>query len=95
MTKDELVEKVARAIAICEVCEGEGHIADGLDEAACSMPCPPCFGTGYDARAALAVAMPAAFEMAAEWLENIGEESHRSFCAECAEGLRAEGEKWK
>lgn len=51
---EAMVEQVARAITLCPVCEGEGTPADGLDEAACSTPCPPCFGTGFDARAAIA-----------------------------------------
>lgn len=51
---EAMVERVAKAITLCPVCEGEGTVADGLDEAACSTPCPPCFGTGFDARAAIA-----------------------------------------
>lgn len=52
---DELIEAMARAITLCPVCEGEGTVCDGLDEAGCSIPCPPCSGTGYDARALLPV----------------------------------------
>ena len=52
---DELIEAMARAITLCPVCEGEGTVCDGLDEAGCSIPCPPCSGTGYDARAILPV----------------------------------------
>ena len=52
---DELVEAMARAITLCPVCEGEGTVCDGLDEAGCSIPCPPCSGTGYDARALIPV----------------------------------------
>lgn len=54
----ELVEIACRAISLCSVCEGEGTVCDGLDDAACSMPCPPCFGTGYDTRAVLAAVTP-------------------------------------
>ena len=52
---DELIEAMARAITLCPVCEGEGTVCDGLDEAGCSIPCPPCSGTGYDARSLLPV----------------------------------------
>ena len=55
MKQDELIEAMARAITLCPVCEGEGTVCDGLDEAGCSIPCPPCSGTGYDARALLPV----------------------------------------
>lgn len=51
---DPLTEAVARAIKLCDVCDGEGTVCDGMDEAGCSMPCPVCFGTGYDVTAAYA-----------------------------------------
>ena len=72
MTKDELVEKVARAIAhshgldfdeVCGVDSGyEEH--DAVYARACYLS---------DARAALAIAMPAAFEMAAKVAEKRAE----------------------
>ena len=37
----------SRCVKPCDVCEGEGEIADGLDEAACSMPCPRCDGNAW------------------------------------------------
>lgn len=50
---DDLIEACQRALKICAVCEGEGTVADGLDEDACSIECPRCFGQGWDARAVI------------------------------------------
>ena len=35
-----------RAILTCPQCEGDGSVADGLDEAACSQPCSRCDSAG-------------------------------------------------
>lgn len=48
-------EAVARAIKLCGVCDGEGAVCDAPGEDGCSMPCPVCFGTGYDVTAAVTV----------------------------------------
>lgn len=101
MTKDELVEKVALAIAI----------GCGLDPDA---PSPKAAAAGHTipewhffvpaARAALAIAMPAAFEMAAEvasWAHMVPPDGGSPSEAEClvaknaAAAIRELGEKWK
>lgn len=115
MTKDELVEKVARAAAKAdgldwdEVC---GHEAekDECDSGTCiAALCedhdPDWARSHYLrlARAALAIAMPAAFEMAAEVAEKViidartGEIDNdlRSVSYTLVQEMRAEGEKWK
>ena len=118
MTKDELVEKCARALA-------HSH---GLDfDEVCGVDADPdhgycdsgtCIASGYedhdaayaracylsDARAALAIAMPAAFEMAAEvasWAHMVPPDGGSPSEAEClvaknaAAAIRELGEKWK
>ena len=95
MTKDELVEKCARAMSIAE-----GYTPEEWDE---TSP----FGQDWlrgQARAALAIAMPAAFEMAAEvasWAHMVPPDGGSPSEAEClvaknaAAAIRAEGGKWK
>ena len=99
MTKDELVEKCARAMSIAE-----GYTPEEWDE---TSP----FGQDWlrgQARAALAIAMPAAFAMAAEVakeradLELGGLAYSRNYAAgikwgaeRAIDAIRAEGEKWK
>lgn len=39
--------KLEHCVMPCPVCEGEGEVADGLDEAACSMQCPRCLGNAW------------------------------------------------
>ena len=92
MTKDELVEKVRNVIAQIEM-DREGYplsrtqeeIYDDADEMAC---------------AALAIAMPAAFEMAAEVAEAealswVQIPQRSSAARQVGRVIRAEGEKWK
>ena len=92
MTKDELVEKCAR--------EAHGVLSRANVIAYLDMP----IDTAADlARAALAIAMPAAFEMAAKVAEKViidartGEIDNdlRSVSYTLVQEMRAEGEKWK
>lgn len=47
---NELCHLASQKLPLCVTCEGEGSMADGLDEAACSTACPECNGSGvrYD-----------------------------------------------
>lgn len=35
------------SVMVCPQCDGEGHYADGVDEAACSTPCTRCASNGW------------------------------------------------
>lgn len=54
----ELVELAARGATLCPACEGDGTVADGLDDAAVSMVCPHCLGSAVDIRAVIAAIAP-------------------------------------
>ncbi len=117
MTKDELVEKCARALAhshgldFDEVCgvdadPDHGYCDSGTCIAALCEDHDPDWARSHYlrlARAALAIAMPAAFEMAAEVAEKViidartGEIDNdlRSVSYTLVQEMRAEGEKWK
>lgn len=43
-----LAEAINSGGAICPVCEGETTVCDGGDDGGCSMPCPPCGGSGMN-----------------------------------------------
>lgn len=47
---DEILKRSSNALDICRTCEGDGTVADGLDEAAVSTWCPACDGLGCNVR---------------------------------------------
>lgn len=49
-----------QAVMVCPQCEGEGHYADGVDEAACSEQCTRCAGNGWIVDLALLSSRPLA-----------------------------------
>lgn len=58
---------VEQCVKPCPACEGEGEIADGLDDAAVSTCCPRCSGNGWLVNvAALPLTPSAAIERAGE-----------------------------